>query len=466
MALSNSARLAVAYVPEATFGTVPASTGGYPRALRVTGESLNYALKKDWSKEIRSDRQKADLVTVDADSGGSLPFELSYGEYDDMFQASLFGTWSEINNTGTITCTITLTSTITASAGTPFANLAAGMKVKFTGFANAANNAVLTILTASATVLTVSNTLVNESSVSVSASSGGVAKGTATFTTTTVTFASGSPFANVVAGQWVNILGAANAANNGWFKVVSKTSSVLTFAASTFTAEASTANVYVSGRRCVNGTTQRSFSIEELFADVTQFVTHRGMTPNKLMLDFKIGAILTGSIDFTGKDQLPLSGTTNLNGTTVASLTNDVMNSATGIANILENGAALSTTFVRSMSIEVGNNLRAQKGLGTLGNVGVGYGHVDVMGKLEVYFSDATLYNKFINNTSTSLSLRIQDASLNGYVITIPKVRYSTGDLQAAAIDQDGVVSLSFEGVYDATSGYTILIDEGGVQPM
>src|SRR5439155_23165129 len=126
-----------------------------------------------------------------------------------------------------ITATITITTTVTASAGTPFANLAAGMKVKMSGFTNAANNGTFTIVTwTSATVIVLAG-LVNEGPTSnVVISAGGVAKGSATLTTTTLTFGAGSPIGNVVAGQWVLIAGCTNSGNNGAKQVVSATSTV------------------------------------------------------------------------------------------------------------------------------------------------------------------------------------------------------------------------------------------------
>lgn len=465
MPLAVTSRLAVRYIPEAVFGTVPGATPNYPRALRVTGESLNYGLKKDWSKEIRPDRNVPDLITVDADVGGALPAELSYAEYDDLLQAGLGGTWTEINAGSGISATITLTTTLTASAGTPFAGLAPGMKVRFSGFANAANNTTFTIATASATVLTTTG-LVNEGPVTVSFSAGGVANATVTTTATTYTAATGTPFAGIAAGQWFYVSGLVNAANNGWKQAtIASTGTVITVSGG-LTVETSVANVRVSSSRLVNGTVQRSFTIEENFGDITQFSAYRGMNVNKVTLDYKVGAILNVTFDFMGKDQLPLAGTTALTGTVVASFTNDVDNSVSGVANVLENGTALTNTFLKGLNLVIDNNLRGQKGIGQLGNVGIGLGHVGVTGKADMYFADATYYNKFVNNTATSLSWRTQDSALNGYVITLPKTRYSSGDIQAGAIDQDVMLSLGVQGVYDPTTAASIIIDRGGVQAL
>lgn len=464
MPLASSSRLAVRYVPEAVFGTLPGATANYPRALRIVGESLNYGLKKDWSKEIRPDRNVPDLITVDADVGGSLPAELSFAEYDDLLQAGLMGTWNEVNVGSGISATITLTTTLTASAGTPFAALAVGMRVRFSGFTNAANNTTFTILTVSPTVLTTTG-LVNEGPVTVSFSSGGVANSTVTTTATTITASAGTPYTGMAAGQWFYVSGMVNAQNNGWKQCsIASTGTVITCAAATFLVEAGSTNVRVSSSRLVNGTVQRSFSIEQSYGDIVQFAAFRGMNVSKVTIDYKVGSILNVTFDFMGKDQMALTTSTGFTGSVVASFTNDVMNAVTGVQNIMEGGTALTNTFAKALNLVLDNTLRGQKGLGQLGNVGIGVGHAAMTGKGDFYFFDASLYNKFVNNTATSLSLRTVDGAGNGYVITLPKVRYSSGDVTAPAIDNDVMVSMGVQGVYDPTTAASIIIDRGGAQ--
>lgn len=463
MPLASSSRLQVRYTPEAVFGTVPAAVANYPRALRITGESLNYALKKDYSKEIRADRNIGDLTTVDADVGGGVPAELSYNEFDDFIQAALMGTWVEINAGSGISATITLTTTITASAGTPFAALAIGMKVRFSGFTNLANNATITIATVSPTVITTAATLVNEGPVTVSFSSGGVANITGTTTATTIAAAAGAPFSNVAAGQWVLVSGFVNAGNNGWRQTtIAGTATTLTFAGGG-TVETSVANVRVSGSRLINGTVQRSFSVEESFGDVVQFATFRGININKMTLDWKPGAFVGLTFDCIGKDQMPLTVTTNLAGSVVASTSNDIINAVTGVASVLEGGSSL-TTPLKGINLVLDNTLRAQKGIGVLGNAGIGTGFAMITGKVDAYFDSATLYNKFVNNTASSLSWRSTDSANNGYAITLPKTRYSSGGIDASAVNQDVMVPLGVQGVYDPTTLASIIIDRAGVQ--
>lgn len=291
----------------------------------------------------------------------------------------------------------------------------------------------------------------------------GVETISATFGTDTLTAGSGTPFSGLVAGQWIYISDAATEANNGWFKIVEVTSStVLTFASSTFTAEGPTADVLVSTSRLSNGTTQRSATLEVNHGDITQFFAYRGATLSRLSLNIQTGQFVTGTMSFMGKDGL-VQGTTTLPGTATVSLTNTVQNAVSNLVNLLEGGAALSGTFIRSLTLNIDNQLRGQEAIGTLGYVGIASGTLSVNGSMEIYLADATLYNKFVNNTATSLSFRLAESAGagQGYVFTIPNVRYVRSTRSGSQINTDVVLQAEFQGILDSTLG-SIVIDRGG----
>lgn len=388
MPLASTSRTQLRYVLEAAYGVTP--TTGNHNAIRVTGESLDFSIKTETSKEIRSDRQTTDLVQVGAGATGGFNFEFSYKEFDPFLEAALQGTF-----------------------------LAAG--------------------------------------------TGGVNVISATFTATTITAGSGTPFVNMVDGQWIKVSGASVSANNGYFKILTKTSStVLTFAAATFTAEGPTANVNISSSRLVNGTTQRSYTIEKNFSDITQFLAYRGMTASKLSLNFQSGSIVNGTIDFMGKDMVR-AGTTALPGTTTASSTYDIMNAVSGVGNVLEGGAPLSGTFIKKLDFNFDNALRAQDAIGTLGAVGIAPGTIMADASMDIYFANGTIYDKFLNNTSSSLSFRSVDGAGNGYIFTFPKTKFGEAKVTAGAINQDAMLVSKVTALMDATTSQMVQIDRVGV---
>lgn len=391
-----SANLAqMRYILESTFGTTPGA--GNCSNLRMSGESLAYAIQTDTSKEIRSDRQVSDLIQTGASASGDINFELSFKEYDDMLQAALMGTWSTWGTAG-VGAVIPTSATFAAST-----------------------------LTA-----------------------GAVTSGASIFT-------------NLELGQWIRISGSSIPGQNKVVQVsktVSPTSTVLTFEGTPFTGLTGNggAAVVVNTLRLKNGVTQRSFSIEKNFTDITQFFAYRGMNLNKLSLNFQSGSVVTGSFGFMGKDAVRGAVTT-LPGTPIASQTFEVMNAVAGVGNIFEGGSALTGTFIKSLSLELNNNLRGQDAIGVLGYAGVAPGSVDVTGSMEVYLADGTLYDKFIAATASSLTWTVKDPTGFGYAFTIPKLKFSDAKVTAGSLNSDVMLSLPYTAIMDATTSKTLIID-------
>lgn len=402
MPLATANRAQLRYIKESAFGTIPGA--GNPNKLRMTGESLAFAIKKETSKEIRSDRQVTDLVPVGASANGGINFELSYGEYDKLFEAFFMGTWSTFG-TGGVGDAIPTSATFAAST------LTAGL-----------------------------------------ATSGN------------------SIFTNLRKGQWIKITGSTISAQNIYAQVsttVSPTSTVLTFEGSPFTGITGNGgtNVKIQSLQLINGTAESSWTIERELADVAQFFAHRGMTPDKLSLKFASGAITTGTFEWQGKDVVR-AGTTQLPGSPVASYAYDVMNAVSGVGDIYEGGTLLAGTFIKSVDLSLSNKLRARDAIGTLGAVSIGTGTLEVTGNMEVYLQDGTLYDKFVNNTASSLVLRTSSSDGNGYFLSLPRIRYQDAKVQAGGLDTDVMLSMPFTAILDPVQGHTIALNRVGVAPV
>lgn len=394
MSFASSNRAQVRYILESNFGVTPNTGNG--TNLRVTGESLDFAIQTQTSQEIRADRQTTDVVQVSASASGGVNFEFSYAEYDPLIEAALQGTWSHYGTNGLGTAA---SVTIDSDAGT-----------LTWGVAPTGVNALTTL----------------------------------------------------EVGQWVKVIAPSDAADGAYLKIGSRTSTVITADAETpipgMGSRSNVANVQIRSSRVKNGTTQRSFSIEKELSDIGQFLLYRGMTASKMSMSFQSGNIVGGSFEFMGKDAVRGDATA-LPGVPVASQTYDVANAVSGVGNIMEDGVALSDTFIKSLSIDVDNGLRAQDAIGTLGAIGIGAGTLAASGNIEVYFADGTMYDKFRNNLATSLSWFVRDGAGNGYVMTLPKVKFSGGKINAGGLNQDVMLSMQWQGLMDAASGKTIIID-------
>lgn len=400
-ALAVSSRVQLAYIQESVYGTVPGA-GNY-RQLRMTGESLNFDLSKEITKEVRADRQNGGATTVDANAAGAINVHFQYAEYEALMAGALQSTFTVfgVNGVGaTFTATMT-TSTITAGAATSGA----------------------------------------------------------------------SDLSTLQRGQWIKLI-APSGANNGKIVRVSTsvapTNTVVTVDANTpLTAEGPIANSTVNTARLSNGTTQPSFSLEKQFLDIAQYLTYRGMTVNKMSFNFSAASLTDGSFEFMGKD-VQTGTATKLPGTATASYTFDIQNSVKGVGQFWENGIPLASTFVKSISMNVNNNLRGQKAIANLGNIGIGAGDLAVDGQLEVYFADATIFNRFLTDTYTSIIIGSQDTAGNGYVITLPRVMLMNAKIVAQGENQDVMVQFDYSCFSDDANAVaalrkTIFIDRVGV---
>lgn len=210
-----------------------------------------------------------------------------------------------------------------------------------------------------------------------------------------------------------------------------------------------------------NGVDLKSFTVQKNYQDLTNpvFQTFKGCRVGAMTLDFKSGQILTGSFSMMGLN-VSTSATQITGATSLASLgaAEAVMNSVTDLVEIKENGAT-STMVIRGMTVTINNNLRAQDAIGSLGHVGVALGRAEVTGNIEAYFSNLTAYNRFVNGTPFSLSFKVVDPDGNYYRITLPAVKYESGEIAAGGLDQDLIFQGTWRAIHDSSSGSMIKID-------
>jgi hypothetical protein len=281
------------------------------------------------------------------------------------------------------------------------------------------------------------------------------ANGTSKFTSTLAT-----KFDGLVVGQWVKVFGFI--ADNGYYKITAHTDGVGEITVSpappsTETPAAAAAEFHTGMIR--NGTTQQSYSIEKRFDDTTA-VTYQmfaGSVVAGLTQNYAVGDILTGSCEVLSKEAtMDETGFTGL--VDAASTANDVLNAVTNMKNILIDDV-VSTQEYLTLTLDIGNNLRGQKAIGTLGNVGIGTGKLEVTGNISVYFESKSEMDKFNANTAFSLSFRLEDTAGNAYIYTFGKVKYESLSVQAGGENSDLVAEGTWRALLDTGTSSMIQID-------
>lgn len=276
----------------------------------------------------------------------------------------------------------------------------------------------------------------------------------------TITGATGGDFVNASVGQWIQVVSSAgDSTNEGFYKIVTKTDDENIIVLPVPAATAGVSTTVITGQMLRNGTTQKSFTLEKVFNDTTapvyQYFT--GMNVNGMSNSFEVGSILTGSFDFMGFGA-SISATQEVGESQAAAASGQVLNSVTNLQNVLIDDAA-STACITSMSLDVANNLRSQKCIGSLAAVGIGVGRFEVTGSISIFFQDLVEYNKFINSTAFSLSMRAEDNTGNAYVYTFPNVKYESMSLNASGTDTDIILEGSYRGLLDTVTGCMFQLD-------
>ena len=405
MALASTSSIQLRLIAEVTPGTTPGAGQNYD--IRVTGESFDFAIQKEASKEINASRMITSEAPVGASSSGGYQSELSYNEHDAVLAALFQSTWTTFGTAGvsgaasTVAATATtLTASVATAGADNWANLKKGQWFTLEHPATANDGKLFRVSTVA----------------------------------------------------------------------VAPTNLVINLDANTPAAVvASTAGAKIKTSRLTHGTTQTSFSIERQALDVGQYFIYRGMTPSKLSLNAASGSLTTMSIDFMGlsaarNNATFLGGSTN-NPSTAYGIHSAVSNAQ---SLIWEGGAPAAGTFVKSINLEFDNALRNQSAIGSLAPVGIGNGTIAAKATMSVYFANGNLFDKFLANTATSLIWASLDSSGNGYVFTAPNANVSTFKITAGSKDQDLMADVTMtllgdQANADAALRKVLIIDRVGV---
>jgi len=244
--------------------------------------------------------------------------------------------------------------------------------------------------------------------------------------------------------------------NNGWFKITSVTSlKVIVTHGTLITTTIGETIVMQMGAQILNGVTLASWNIERKYVDLSPIIyaLFTGMCLGEMSLDIPADGRITGSFTLLGskeetKDASQGTGHTKATTTTI-------MTGANHVDDIFENKQGAK---ILSLSMSINNNLRTRLQVGTLGAVSVGSGSILITGSLELYLPDAALFDKYLDQTPSSLSIGVTDGVGNGYIIEIPTMRITDGSRPAGGLNTDVVGTFEWQAYMSPTEEISIRI--------
>jgi len=264
----------------------------------------------------------------------------------------------------------------------------------------------------------------------------------------------GGDFGDLVAGQWIRVSGSTS--NDGYYAIQTATSAnKIIIAGATLTTEAAGDSVTVKSQQITNGTTDKSYSIERGFLDITQYLSFTGCRVASMNLSFGLQAIANGSISFLGKSGAS-AGSTIWNSTTAAS-TNESMNTVNNIKGVYIDGVA-TTVDLAGLDFTVTTNAEQLNKIGQLAATDIVTNSIGVTGTLTEYFEDATFLNKALNFTEFRLTIIVGDEDGNDYAFDFPSCRIGQGSPDNGGINQTITTPYQFTATLDGTLGYTMSV--------
>ena len=266
---------------------------------------------------------------------------------------------------------------------------------------------------------------------------------------------SGSPDNAVAVGDWVYIQDASDAASNGIFQIESIVTNGFTVTTAIGANASGDAVTVTQLNSITNGVTFTSHSIERKYTELSNIAEKfSGCAINGFSVDASGQDTVKFSTDWVG-----VSADSDSDGAETvdnAAASTGEMTSINGVQWVREGTGAGSVADMDALgfTFSVSNNLRKQYKLGTLGADGMSLGDFVVTGTLQAYFATQALFDKFLNQTATGLSIAISDEATgqgNVYVFDFPNVRFTDGQRVAGGRNQDIIADMSWQAIYSGS---------------
>ena len=447
---SETNQFELRYIEELVYGTPPAT--GDMKIMRNAGVGGGVAKSTTTSEEIRSDRQIVDRIMTKKEPTKDITGEFSFATWDDWLKAALFGDWDQIHYASD-DVEVTDTSTYQLPAGHGLTFLP-GHIISVSGFTLAANNGVKNVTGFATNDITVSETIAIEAAgddVTIDVLGYG-SSDIEVLASNIYELATGHGLTFII-GQTIFVTGFTDSANNG-AKTVSAFSGDQITVEETLVVEAAGDPVTVKWDTLSNGVDKKTFTVEDDFTDVSKVRTMTGMTVATLAIDMPKESKVGVTLNLLGQNTT-VGNSSAVTGTPIEPNDNEIMNTGDHVAEIYEGGSLIA--LVETLSFQIENNLRGLGAVGAIENICIASGQIDGSSTLNVYFLDWTSYQKFLDNTASSLRFEIGDA--NGtYYFNIPRVKFSENEVNAGGPNQDVMANGTLEAMRDPTTDKTVII--------
>lgn len=200
----------------------------------------------------------------------------------------------------------------------------------------------------------------------------------------------------------------------------------------------------------VNGVDRKSFSFLRHFGDLGA-----GNKPYHLMGGLEFGSceikiptsgIATATFDTIGQTYV-LGEAPPTGATLSAPTTTSPMDTFTGA--VQEGGAPIAV--ITEANIKFDNSMDRKFVIGSRNTLRPSRGRFSASGNITCYYESASMLDKFLNGTASSLSLQLSNGT-ESFTFYLPNIKYTGGRV---SVKDEGPITLNmpFQAIYDGTTG-------------
>jgi hypothetical protein len=202
------------------------------------------------------------------------------------------------------------------------------------------------------------------------------------------------------------------------------------------------------------GTTPKFFSIEDYAADIDQARLFAGMSVSTMAISLAPNQMVTTTFGMVGKN-MTISQTQRTQTAASGAAPFDAYSGDIAIGNVASSSAV---AIVTGLDFTLNNSFAPTFVIGDDAAPSLEYGRAEVEGTMSVYFENAALINRFLNETESEISVSVNDPTgVNAYTFLFPRVKINSAD-----VGVDGptsrVIKMSFVSLFDTTQATNLKI--------
>lgn len=266
-------------------------------------------------------------------------------------------------------------------------------------------------------------------------------------TSATLSSATAGKFTNVSAGQYIRLLGFANAANNGFHYISAKASALsitLSTPAVSVTETPTGTNAKVRASTLINGSQFKSLSMQKGMS-ATQFFRYPGMFVPSFTMTGSVGGFISGAFQTVAQSESK-STSNQSTGAVLAAPTGTVHDSIGAFGGEFWNETAV-TAALQSFNIQVSRDgAGAEYGMGLASAAGMRRGTFTATGDMTLFFRDFTQYDIFKAETTGRLAFITKDAAGQAYVLSFKNAALMNPSIVAGGPGQTVTAKFTIEG--------------------